>query len=81
VQGILDIAVNKLGIKTATQLQDKLDKTLREYEEMKSSMESLESVSIRAILIGTDFASGKNLDKVFLLPAHLNFKNVLACAK
>ncbi len=42
LQGILDITVNKLWIKTATQLEDKLDKTLKEYDEMKSAMESME---------------------------------------
>ncbi len=46
VQSILDITVNKLWIKTATQLQDKLDKTLREYDEMQSKIESLESKMI-----------------------------------
>ena len=44
-------------------------------------MESLETQSIRTLLMGTDFASGKDLDKVFLIPPHLNFKSVLACAK
>jgi hypothetical protein len=28
-------------------------------------------------LKGKDFASGKDLDKVFLIPAHINFKNIL----
>ena len=36
IQGVLDVTVEKLWIKTATQLADKLDKTLKEYDEMKS---------------------------------------------
>jgi hypothetical protein len=31
--------VEKLGIKTATQLEDKLDKVLKEYEDMKTTLE------------------------------------------
>jgi hypothetical protein len=58
-------------------LEDKLDKTLKEYDEMKSAMESIEATTVQTILKGKDFASGKDLDKVFLIPAHINFKNIL----
>ena len=50
VQDILTTTVAKLGIKTATQLVDKLDKTLKEYEDMKSIVESLETKMIKQVL-------------------------------
>jgi hypothetical protein len=77
LQSILDITVNKLWIKTATQLEDKLDKVLKEYDDMKSAMESIEATTVQTILKWKDFASGKDLDKIFLMPAHINFKNIL----
>jgi hypothetical protein len=36
---------------------------------------------IKQILEGSDFASGKDLDKVFLIPAELGFKNVVLQTK
>ena len=38
VQYILDTAIQKLGIKTATQLEERLDKVMKEYDEMKKKM-------------------------------------------
>lgn len=81
VQDILDTTVAKLWIKTATQLADKLDKTLKEYDDMKASVESLETTMIKNILIWSDFSSQKDLDKIFLVPVELNFKNVVFQAK
>lgn len=81
VQDILDTTVAKLGIKTSTQLLDKLDKTLKEYDDMKSMIESLETKMIRQLLEWTDFSSWKDLDKVFLIPSEWNFKNVVFQAK
>lgn len=81
IQEILDTTVAKLWIKTATQLADKLDKTLKEYDEMKASVESLETIIIKNILEWSDFSSWKDLDKIFLIPVELNFKNVVFQAK
>lgn len=81
VQDILDATVSKLWIKTATQLSDKLDKTLKEYDDMKIHLEKLETTMIKNILQWTDFTSWKDLDKVFLVPLELNFKNVVFQAK
>ena len=81
IQAVLDTTVEKLWIKTYTQLADKLDKTLKEYDEMKSNIESLETTMIKKILKWTDFSSWKDLDKVFLVPLELNFKNVVFQAK
>ncbi len=81
VQDILDTTIQKLWIKTHTQLADKLDKVLKEYDDMKASLESLETNMIKQLLEWTDFSSWKDLDKVFLVPVELNFKNVVFQAK
>lgn len=81
VQDILTTTVAKLGIKTATQLVDKLDKTLKEYEDMKSMVESLETKMIKQLLQWSDFSVWKDLDKVFLVPSEFTFKNVVFQAK
>lgn len=81
VQWILDVTIEKLWIKTHTQLADKLEKTLKEYDEMKTAMENMETVAIRNILQWKDFSSGKDLDKVFLMPSYINFKTVLGHTK
>lgn len=81
IQTILNVTVEKLWIKTYTQLADKLDKTLKEYDDMKASIESLETNMIKQILTWSDFSSWKDLDKIFLIPLALNFKNVAFQAK
>ncbi len=81
VQGILDTVVEKLWIKTATQLVDKLEKTIKEYDEMKENSEMLETTMIKNILTWNDFSSGKDIDKIFILPPELNFKNIVFQAK
>jgi len=81
IQDILDATVEKLWIKTYTQLSDKLDKTLKEYDDMKMNLEVLEVTMIKNILQWTDFSSWKDLDKIFLVPLELNFKNVVFQAK
>jgi len=81
VQNILDITVNKLWIKTTTQLQDKLDKTLREYEEMQSKIESLGNQMIINTLKNIQSISDKNFDKIIKLNSDLEFKNISFHAK
>ncbi len=76
MQEILDTTVAKLWIKTATQLADKLDKTLKEYDEMKSAVESLETLMIKDFLQSNNFTSNKVFEKIFNISSDLNFKNV-----
>lgn len=76
-QSILDITVNKLWIKTATQLQDKLDKTMREYEEMQSKIESLESHMIINLLKNSESKSDSNFHKIIKIPSEFEFKNIV----
>jgi alanyl-tRNA synthetase len=81
VQEILDTTVEKLWIKTPTQLADKLDKTLKEYDEMKANLESLETNMIKDILQSKNFSSDKIFEKIFSISSDLNFKNVTFQAK
>jgi len=77
----LDATVEKLGIKTHTQLVDKLDKTLKEYDEMKSTLESWESKMLVDALTKNDAQSDKYFQKIIQISSDLNFKNVLAATK
>lgn len=81
IQGILDTTVEKLWIKTHTQLADKLDKTLKEYDDMKANLESLETTMIKDILQSKNFSSDKVFEKIFNISPDLNFKNVTFQAK
>ncbi len=81
IQDILDTTVEKLWIKTSTQLADKLDKTLKEYDDMKASLESLETNMIKDILQSKNFTSDKMFEKIFTISSDLNFKNVTFQAK
>ena len=81
MQDILDATVEKLWIKTATQLADKLDKTLKAYDEIKAILESLESKVIMQALQSNDFTSDQYFEKIIKLPSDLNFKNVSFHAK
>jgi len=81
VQEILDTTIEKLWIKTHTQLADKLDKTLKEYDDMKASLESLEANTIKDILQSKNFTSDKIFEKIFIISSDLNFKNVSFQAK
>lgn len=81
IQDILDTTVEKLWIKTYTQLADKLDKTLKEYEDMKVNLESLETTMIKDILQSKNFTSNTVFKKIFNISSNLNFKNVTFQAK
>ena len=81
VQAILDMTVEKLWIKTYTQLADKLEKTLKEYDDMKTVLESLESKMIVDALRTKDEKSDKQFKKIIKISSDLNFKNVLPATK
>ncbi len=81
VQEILDVTIEKLWIKTHTQLADKLEKTLKEYDEMKSKLESFESMMIVQALQTKDAKSDKHFDKIINISSDLNFKNIFPATK
>ncbi len=81
VQEILDVTIEKLWIKTYTQLADKLEKTLKEYDEMKSKLESFESMMIVQALQTKEVKSNKYFDKIIKISSAINFKNILPATK
>ncbi len=81
LQGVLDTTIEKLWIKTHTQLSDKLDKTLKEYDEMKSALEAMESKMIIDVLKAADTRSNKDFQKIIHISSDLNFKNILPATK
>lgn len=81
LQWFLDATVEKLGIKTHTQLVDKLDKTLKEYDDMKSMLESWESKIIFEALQTKDVQSDKHFQKIIKISSDLNFKHILPATK
>lgn len=81
VQSILDATVAKLWIKTATQLADKLDKTLKEYDDMKKNLESLESKMIVQMLLSVVSTTSSSFEKIIKIESDYNFKNVSFHAK
>jgi len=81
LQTILDTTVEKLWIKTHTQLADKLDKTLKEYDEMKKTLEMLQAQIIKQALQLRNASSDTHFEKIIKLPSDLNFKSVSYYAK
>ncbi|PJA48728.1 MAG: hypothetical protein CO170_01840 [candidate division SR1 bacterium CG_4_9_14_3_um_filter_40_9] len=86
IQSILDTTVAKLGIKTHTQLVDKLEKTLKECDEMASKLESVEAQIIVQEL--QNFKSPKHevFAKVINVSSspilkNMDFKNIVFHAK
>ena len=75
LQGILDITVNKLWIKTATQLEDKLDKTLKEYDEMKKKMWESEIDGILDLFQWAKNTSNKYFPKMIDVGSKIAFKS------
>jgi hypothetical protein len=54
---------------------------LKEYDEMKASLESLETKMIQDVLHSKSFTSDKTFEKIFKIPSDFNFKNVTFQAK
>lgn len=54
---------------------------MKEYDEMKSNLESLEANTIKDILQSKNFSSDKRFEKIFKISSDLNFKNVTFQAK
>ncbi|MEI6117725.1 MAG: hypothetical protein WCP92_00175 [bacterium] len=54
---------------------------MKEYDDMKASLESLETNMIKDILQSKNFTSDKMFEKIFTISSDLNFKNVTFQAK
>jgi len=80
-QNILNSVCEKLWIKTITQLEDKLQKVMSEYQQLKSNLESQEVQKITHALHTANIKSDKNFDKIIKVSSDLNFKNIAYHAK
>jgi len=60
---------------------DKIEKTMKEYETMKSSVESMETKIIADLLVRLDTKSSADIQKIVTIPSDVNFKVVVAQAK
>lgn len=86
VQEILDTVVEKLGIKTHTQLTDKLEKTMKEYDEMKEKIESMQTKVIAHALKDAKTKKNQIFDKILNVSydpilKDQDFKNIVFLAK
>ncbi|MBU0626401.1 hypothetical protein KKG31_03190 [Patescibacteria group bacterium] len=82
----MDATVEKLGIKTHTQLSDKLDKVLKENEVLKASMEGMEVQTITQELQNIKSSKHEVFDKVIDISTNpilknIDFKNIVIQAK
>ena len=81
VQNILDITINKLWIKTATQLQDKIDKVLKENEEMQEGIQNYQEYKIKDELQKEKIKINWLFDIIVKVPVNLNFKTSVAISR
>ncbi len=75
VQYILDTAIQKLGIKTATQLEERLDKVMKEYDEMKKKMWESEIDEILDLFQWAKNTSNKYFPKIIDVGNKIAFKS------
>ncbi len=81
LQSLLDMTINKLGIKTYTQLEDKLEKLLKDYESTTSLLTSLETKLITQALQQPSLHSHPDFDQVIHISSDIAFKHILPIAK
>ena len=74
LEAILDQQVSVFDIKSYTQIVEKTGKFLKEYEEMKSRLESLEIQLLSQTLISVAKRKNADFQVIFELPTTTNFK-------
>ena len=74
LEGILDQQVSAFDIKSYTQITEKTTKFLKEYDEMKSKLESLEIQMIQDMLKSTERKSNIDFEVIIPIPQNVNFK-------
>ncbi len=77
----LDMVVSKLWIKTYTQLSDKLDKLINDYDNISQQYQSLESKLINNMLMNIDFRSNNDFEKIIKVSNDYDFKSVVFQSK
>lgn len=77
---VLDQLGSKLGVGTK-QVSDKVEKMMKEYDEMKSMLNTMETNLISDLFWRLESKSSSDIQKIYLLPSHINFKIAVHQAK
>jgi alanyl-tRNA synthetase len=81
LETILDQQVTCFDIKSYTQITEKTTKFLKEYEEMKARLESLESQLLGQLLQTTEKGENADFQMILEMPVTANFKLLPALVK
>ena len=71
---ILDWAVTSLDVKSYAQINEKLQKYVKENNDLLQRVESLETSSLRWVLQSSPSKSNEDFSKIIELPSDVNFK-------
>ncbi|MDR3168732.1 MAG: hypothetical protein LBU27_03070 [Candidatus Peribacteria bacterium] len=80
-EAILDEQVRAFEIKSYTQIAEKTGKFLKEYEEMKSQLESMESQLLTQLLQSREKRENADFQIILTLPSTVNFKTLPVALK
>lgn len=78
---LLSNLMNLLEVKSFSQLPEKVQKLLKDYWELKSQVESLETKAINSFLESWEKKSNDNFDIIMKVPVDMNFKTLWNQAK
>ena len=71
---ILDWATSVLDVKSYAQINEKLQKFVKENTDLQQRVESLETSSLRWLLQSSNSTSNEDFSKIIELPSDINFK-------
>ena len=71
---ILDWATSVLDVKSYAQINEKLQKFVKENADLQQRVESLETSSLRWLLQSSNSTSNEDFSKIIELPSDINFK-------
>lgn len=80
-EAMLDSLIDQFSIKSYAQIIEKSTKMLKEYEEMKSKLESMESKLLEQSLSSAEKRSNADFQMIIQVPTDTNFKTLGAIAK
>jgi hypothetical protein len=63
-----------LDVKSYAQINEKLQKYVKENSDLQQRVESLETSSLRAVLLASESKSNEDFSKIIQLPSDVNFK-------
>ena len=71
---ILDWAESTLDVKSYAQINEKLQKYVKENSDLQQRVESLETSTLRSLLQSANSSSNEDFSKIIELPSDVNFK-------